>query len=76
MRASHAIERAVEAARESVVELEWQGPLGVSLEADSGPAAHAKMRASGASEPRDWSAPSERRARARVGESEGRSPSD
>jgi hypothetical protein len=33
-------------------------------------------RASIASEPRDRSAPAERRARARVGESEGRSPSD
>ena len=33
-------------------------------------------RASTASEPRDRSAPTKRRARARVGESEGRSPSD
>ena len=33
-----------------------------------------EMRASRASEPRDRSAPSKRRARARVGESEGRKP--
>src|SRR5262249_53089870 len=33
-------------------------------------------RASGASEPRDRSEPAQRRARERVGESEGRSPSD
>src|SRR6185503_14483038 len=33
-------------------------------------------RASAASEPRDRSAPTKRRARARAGESEGRSPSD
>jgi len=36
----------------------------------------AKMRASMASEPRDRSAPTKRRARARVRESEGRSPSE
>jgi hypothetical protein len=35
-----------------------------------------KARASPASEPRDRSAPATRRARERVGESEGRSPSD
>ena len=34
------------------------------------------MRASGASEPRERSAPAQRRARERVGESEGRSPSE
>ena len=39
------------------------------------PDAVAKLRANRASEPRDWSAPTKRRARARVGEFEGRSPS-
>ena len=34
------------------------------------------LRTSAASEPRERSTPAERRARARVGESEGRSPSD
>jgi endonuclease-3 len=38
--------------------------------------ARPKMRASSASEPRERSAPAKRRARERVGESEGRSPSD
>src|SRR5262244_3597689 len=36
----------------------------------------AKPRTSAASEPRERSAPAKRRARARAGESEGRSPSD
>ena len=40
------------------------------------PDGHSKVRASTASEPRERSAPAERRARARVGESEGRRPSD
>ncbi len=40
------------------------------------PGARRTARASVASEPRDRSAPAQRRARARVGESEGRSPSD
>ena len=40
------------------------------------PDARSKLRASRASEPRERSAPAKRRARARVGESEGRSPSD
>ena len=35
-----------------------------------------RQRASAASEPRERSAPAKRRARERVGESEGRSPSD
>ena len=40
------------------------------------PDARSQVRASLASEPRERSAPAQRRARARVGESEGRSPSD
>ena len=47
-----------------------------SLRIDTGYATQESVRGSAATEPRDRSAPAKRRARERVGESEGRSPSD
>src|SRR5688572_27377368 len=73
-RASHANgARRRSGARESV----WGSPRGEAPREDQKPSQNQRTRVASerASEPRERSAPAKRRARERVGESEGRSPS-
>src|SRR5436190_19366792 len=70
-------ERAGAAARERACGgVRGAKPLGSEDESSNSDETRCAQRASAASEARERSAPAQRRARERVGESEGRSPSD